>query len=170
MKRPNPKTGLPFKRGDVREDGYIFTNYRYDRPVKKNGNYREEWASPKSFKNIQSLQSNRDKTKRGHLSQYLRKAKERAALKNLPFNLDLNYLESITTNTCPIFKTKFNWGRSGKGQTPTTPSLDRVIPEVGYVKGNVVFLCHKANAMKSSASFKELHQFADWVKETIPNE
>ena len=48
MKRINPKTGLEFKEGDLREDGYMFVSYR----SLKNGNgyFREDWAHSEIFK------------------------------------------------------------------------------------------------------------------------
>ena len=48
MKRLNPKTNLPFKQGDVREDGYIFKTYNLKR-IKKDKHFVEEWCSPVSF-------------------------------------------------------------------------------------------------------------------------
>ena len=35
-------------------------------------------------------------------------------------------------------------------------SLDKIIPELGYVKGNVWVISNKANMIKSNASLKEL--------------
>jgi hypothetical protein len=48
MKRLNPKTNLPFKRGDIREDGYVFSKYKKTR-VKKDGFFMEQWSNPISF-------------------------------------------------------------------------------------------------------------------------
>ena len=45
LKRLNPETGAPFKRGYLREDGKVF--YTYTNIVsKKTGLYREIWLSP----------------------------------------------------------------------------------------------------------------------------
>jgi hypothetical protein len=43
-------------------------------------------------------------------------ARSRAKRKNLPFNLTKEYLESIATDECPIFKIPFEWGQSGLGK------------------------------------------------------
>ena len=48
MKRLNPQTGKFFKRGDLREDGFRFHHYRYDRPL-KGGYLTESWYSPAAF-------------------------------------------------------------------------------------------------------------------------
>jgi len=50
MKRLNPNTGLPFKRGDVREDGDVFYQYRKIIKPWTNGYYVEYWLNPESFK------------------------------------------------------------------------------------------------------------------------
>ena len=49
MKRINPKTNQPFKYGDVREDGFVFVDFRTTRPIKKDGTYQENWLSPNKF-------------------------------------------------------------------------------------------------------------------------
>ncbi len=48
MKRLNPETGLPFKHGDKREDGYIFNTYSSG--LNKKGYRYEHWLSPEAFK------------------------------------------------------------------------------------------------------------------------
>ena len=103
-------------------------------------------------------------TKRGHVSKYLNAAKDRAKKQNLPFDLDLDFLISIALDECPVFKTPFIWGQS-KGKHPYRPSLDRVIPELGYVKQNVVFISLKANVIKQDVAEKELYAVADWLHE-----
>jgi hypothetical protein len=49
MKRLNPNTNQPFKRGDIRKDGYLFDKYNLSAKVKKDGFYQENWLSPKVF-------------------------------------------------------------------------------------------------------------------------
>lgn len=46
MKRNNPETNQPFKRGDVREDGFVFFNYTNQ--IKSTGFFMERWLSPES--------------------------------------------------------------------------------------------------------------------------
>ena len=47
MKRLNPETNLPFKRGDIRADGRLFCGYKSK--VKQNGFYGEDWVNQESF-------------------------------------------------------------------------------------------------------------------------
>jgi hypothetical protein len=117
-------------------------------------------------------QQNYRKTKRGHLVNFLGHAKERAKRFNLSFDLTLIYLESIANNECPVFKTPFVWGQSN-GRHPYRPSLDRVVPNLGYIQGNVVFISQKANTIKQDVTEKELYAVADWLhdkrKEVLEN-
>lgn len=105
--------------------------------------------------------------KRRNISKIMFNVKKRAIAKGLPFNLDLKYLCAIAPNKCPVFRTTLLWGYGG-GDVPgqvshNSPSLDRIIPERGYVKGNVAWLSNKANTIKSSADEKELYAVADWL-------
>lgn len=82
-------------------------------------------------------------------------AKQRASDKNLPFNITVEDIK--IPKECPILKTKFIHG------TPYAASLDRITPSLGYVKGNVMVISRKANAMKQDATQQELEKFAEWV-------
>lgn len=150
MKRINPKTGKPFKNGDIRDDGLFFTGYS-KRIVKKTGFFEEKWAV------------NLDRTAmQTRLGGYKYTAKKQ----NVPFKLTIKYLESIKTDVCPIFKTAFEWQRFGSGcKTGASPTLDRIIPELGYIEGNVVWISDLANRIKSNATEKELYAVADWLHE-----
>ena len=44
--------GRPFKKGDVREDGYIFRTYQKTK-ITKEGFYKEAWLSPKAYERYQ---------------------------------------------------------------------------------------------------------------------
>lgn len=148
MKRLNPKTGQPFKNGDMREDGLFFTGYS-KRIVKKTGYVEEKWT----------IDLNKT-AMRVRLGNYKFTAKKQ----NVPFNLTIEYLESIKTDVCPIFKTPFEWQRYGLGgKTDQSPTLDRIIPEFGYIEGNVVWISDLANRIKSNVTETELYAVADWL-------
>lgn len=148
MKRLNPNTGKPFERGEYREDGWVFYGYEKQK-LKRNGFFPERWADPIGFTLEKAFQSSR------------RRSKE----KNLPFNLDVKYLQSIYTKDCPIFKQPMTWGNLGAGKNIYSPSLDRIVPSLGYVRGNVVFISDKANRIKAEFEAKDLYAVADWQHE-----
>ena len=102
-------------------------------------------------------------TKRGHLTRFLAHAKNRANKKQLPCNITLDYLESIATDVCPIFGTPFVWGRNRGKLGIEGATLDRIIPELGYIVGNVVFISDKANRIKAEFTENELYKVADWL-------
>jgi hypothetical protein len=109
---------------------------------------------------------NTDKEK--HIGTFLRNSRHRSKSKNLPFDLTFDYLISITTDECPVFKTPFKWGtnRGHKGCAPNnSPSLDKIIPELGYVQGNVAFISRRANKMKDDGTMQEHYAIADWIWE-----
>lgn len=91
----------------------------------------------------------------------LRGAKYRAKKTGLPFNLEL--ADIIIPAICPILKMPLELGEKIKGGSDLSPSLDRKVSALGYVKGNVWVISRKANAMKNNANIEELRNFAHWV-------
>lgn len=79
---------------------------------------------------------------------------------NIAFDLTPEYLESIYTDTCPVFGTEFEEGKCNH----YSATLDRIDPSKGYVQGNVCFISHRANRIKYDATPKELEQILEWYK------
>jgi hypothetical protein len=118
--------------GDVREDGYVFLSYSLKK-LKNDGTFAEEWQDPaKSFRS-------RVRTTAYH-------ARVRSKELGIPFDIDVDYLLSIYPEggLCPILKTPLVFG----GSRWNSPSLDRRIPSLGYVRGNVCWISDKANTLK----------------------
>ena len=44
-----------------------------------------------------------------------------------------------------------------------SPTLDRVNPRLGYVKGNVEFVTNIANLMMTSATGRDIKKFVKWA-------
>lgn len=97
-------------------------------------------------------------------------AKKRSAKKNLPYNLDTAYLKSIFPKDfmCPILDYKMVVNDKVVGKL--SPTLDRINPRLGYVKGNVEFVCMLANHMMSNASGKDLSRFSKWINNRYKRE
>lgn len=89
---------------------------------------------------------------------WLSRIKKRALEKGLEFNLDIEDLE--VPGQCPLLGIPIKLGVELPQNDPSTPSLDRVDPTKGYVKGNVRVISFKANAMKQDASKEQLLLFA----------
>lgn len=95
----------------------------------------------------------------------VKSALKRARKNNLPFDIDMPYLKSIVKQTCPIFGIQLNWGNQNSNGKPkyNSASLDRIIPEWGYVKGNVAIISNIANMIKQNVTYYELYKVADWL-------
>lgn len=87
-------------------------------------------------------------------------AKSRAKTKGIAFNLELN--DIIIPSVCPILGIPIV--RGNYKQMDTGPSLDRLFPEKGYVKGNVHVISRRANMIKNCGSAEEHYKIADWMK------
>jgi hypothetical protein len=61
MKRNNPATNQPFKRGDVREDGYVFFNYT--NKLKSTGFFMERWLNPEASAQVKEKDKTAKKAK-----------------------------------------------------------------------------------------------------------
>lgn len=88
-----------------------------------------------------------------HQKNLWKHAKHRALTKSLPF--DITPEDIIIPALCPIMSKPL--GSVGSGSY--APSLDRIIPELGYVKGNIRVISLLANQMKWNATPEELEIF-----------
>lgn len=100
-------------------------------------------------------------SKHRKLQNMLNGARRRALEKQIPFDLDLDYLSSIAPSHCPYLNSPLRWElNTGSGAKPVafpdSPSLDRIDSSQGYIKGNVVIVSHRANAIKRDATEQEL--------------
>jgi hypothetical protein len=98
------------------------------------------------------------------------KARERAREKHLEFNIDNEYVRSLVITHCPILGIPLEWScnrGSGNFAMAGSPSLDRIDPAKGYVKGNVWIISHRANRIKSDATHEELRLVEKAVGEAI---
>jgi hypothetical protein len=99
-------------------------------------------------------------------------ARQRAKNKGLAFDIDHDYIRSIVPSHCPIFGIPLEWSLQREGAVlvlPNSPSLDRIDPTKGYVKGNVWIISHRANTIKSDASHEELKLVTEAVGRAIVN-
>lgn len=95
---------------------------------------------------------------RNPLRHFLNQKRSYCTLYNIPFNLDEEYLKTIWTDYCPISGDKLKFG--GKDGA----HLDRLIPALGYVKGNVTFISQRMNKIKSDASVEDVEKLLEWMR------
>lgn len=90
----------------------------------------------------------------------LARAKNRAKSKGIKFEITEEDL--VIPNYCPVLGIELIW--TNKVIQPNSPSLDRLDPNKGYVKGNVNIISHRANIIKQNANGDEVLRVAKWLK------
>lgn len=99
-----------------------------------------------------------------NLSKILVKAaRDRAKKKGLPF--DLTVSDISIPETCPVLGIPISPGE--RGFHPNSPTIDRFIPELGYVRGNVSVISCRANGIKSDANLEEVELLAAWMRKKL---
>lgn len=100
------------------------------------------------------------------LKYLLKKARYRAQLHGLPFNLDEDNIG--IPDVCPILGVPMAIG--SRRDYANSPSVDKINPKGGYTTDNCQIISTKANMMKSNATQEELVKFAQWVMRTYGKE
>lgn len=89
----------------------------------------------------------------------LYQARARATKAGIPFSIEEK--DIFIPEACPILGIPLY--RGVKNRTDNSPSLDKILPNLGYKKGNVQVISWRANRMKNDASPADLLSFAKWV-------
>lgn len=100
-------------------------------------------------------------TEKGAIHTSYQAAKGRAKKVGMPFDLDLEYVTEL------FYQQNGKCALTGVDMQPKSgrmsPSLDKMDPGLGYVRGNVQWLTWKANAVKQDLTMEELFQFCETV-------
>ena len=91
----------------------------------------------------------------------LHRAKKRAKIKALAFTLKMVDLGD-PVEKCPVLGLTLNWDHAGL-PAGDSPSLDRIDNSLGYVRGNVMIISHRANMIKCDATAEEVQAVAAWM-------
>jgi hypothetical protein len=83
----------------------------------------------------------------------------RAARKGLDFTIEVE--DVIVPALCPVLGIPMKIG----GDKSDSPSIDRIDSKKGYVKGNIIVISHRANRIKTDATWEELLKIANWLKD-----
>lgn len=92
-------------------------------------------------------------------------ARNRARRLDVPFNLTAD--DVVIPDLCPVLGIKIICSIGGprrKGFLPESPSIDRIVPELGYVKGNVSVISMRANRLKNDATLEEIESIAAYIR------
>lgn len=90
----------------------------------------------------------------------LRQARSRAKRAGLPFSIVLE--DIIIPELCPVLDIPLVPGT--KMPHAGSPSLDKFIPSLGYVPGNIYVISRRANTMKSDGSVEDVRKLLAWME------
>lgn len=144
-----------------KEDGTLDEYYR--QKYAKNKEYtkaktKEYYNTNKSIIN-ETLKEYR-RSEEGQIKSMLGRVMARCKKSNIPFNLTIE--DIFIPEYCPVLNIEL---KVGDGKThDNSPSLDRIVPELGYVKGNVMVVSHKANRIKNNAKTYELKRVYEFYE------
>ena len=97
--------------------------------------------------------------KKGEFTAVLNRARQRKRV----FNLTEEYLQNLWNEQdgkCNYTNIPLLMNKRNSKQKPNTASLDRIDSNIGYVEGNVQFICYSLNLAKASFSHDE---FSEWI-------
>lgn len=104
-------------------------------------------------------QDRKKKYKNYPLKQMLGTIRNKCLKNGIPFNLTEK--DIIIPNFCPVLGVKLE--TAGETQS-NSPSIDRIIPEKGYIVGNVVCMSKKANQIKSNGTPDEIYKVYKYLE------
>lgn len=89
-------------------------------------------------------------------------AKHRAKKRGLMFSITLMDLGPLPT-VCPVLGIKITvfGGRDNR------PEIDRLIPSLGYVPGNVAIISARANRIKNDGTLDDLIKITHWLQSRL---
>lgn len=90
------------------------------------------------------------KNPNGKLASWVKQANKRGRLRGVPADLRVGDLGEIPC-ACPVLGIPL-----GTGEYGSHPSIDRLIPHLGYVAGNIRVISLRANMLRSNATVEEL--------------
>ncbi len=123
----------------------------------------------KSCESSKSRKWYKDNYKLASMKLTLRRLKERARKKNIPIEITLEYLKNSHPDDmiCPVLGIKMERGYNDDDWYSTSPSVDRIVPEKGYVPGNIIIVSNKANLIKSYATPDEVLKVGTFYKKLL---
>lgn len=90
-------------------------------------------------------------------------AKNRARTAGVPCTITVEDIEAVwpADGRCPALGVELVIGRDTMG--PCSPTLDRIVPSLGYVPGNIAVISFRANTIKADATTVEVLAVGEWM-------
>lgn len=97
------------------------------------------------------------------LERLVSSAKFRAKRDGIRFTIKAS--DVVMPTHCPIFGTKIET-QAGSSRM-AAPSLDRLVPKLGYIPGNVSIISWRANTIKNDGSAEEHEAIAQYIRKQL---
>ena len=159
------------KKYRLSEKGKIARQRYESKPEAKEKRKQRKKEYFKTLKGKEYLRRKRNRNKENFVPKLLGGVRKRCRIAlskgiDIPYNLDIEYIKSILPKDmlCPALGVKMI---PGGGSTKNSPSIDRIFPEKGYVKGNVVIVSFEANAIKFTATPDEIIKVGKFYKKLL---
>jgi hypothetical protein len=104
-------------------------------------------------------QRENDKHRKDPRRQMRDQAKIRSQRRGIPFSLEVDDL--VIPDKCPVLGIQLRV--SERVHDDSSPSLDRIDPSKGYVKGNVAVISYRANTIKNNSTTDELRKIIRYM-------
>lgn len=120
--------------------------------------YREKY--PETVKRCSKNYKRKHKQK-PHSPQYMMLANARARAKRENYPCSITMKDIIFPKFCPItnLELRFNKGKTAEDSY----TLDKIIPELGYVPGNIRVISRKANRWKDNMTRENIQTLLDYI-------
>jgi len=132
--------------------------------------WREDNVEKVKDYRVQYYQEHKEEYELNILKYKLSSAKRRAKINNLPFNITEQDIKDVwpIDNKCPALDIEFIIGGFDT-MNYDSPSLDRIIPNKGYVKSNIQIVSALANGIMSNATPEQVIKVGQYFKKLIDN-
>lgn len=99
--------------------------------------------------------------------------RQRARKMNIEIDVDAQYIKDIWTDICPVLGIPLKCAvyESGNPRTKNkakphtnSPTIDRIDPSRGYIKGNICIMSYRANMIKNCGSIEEHKKIIDFIE------
>ena len=90
----------------------------------------------------------------------IQNARKRALKRNVPFEIEIS--DIIIPEYCPVLGIKLEVGK--EIVCDGSPSLDAIIPKLGYTKGNIMVISFRANQIKSNGTVDDHLKIVEYMR------
>jgi len=129
--------------------------------------YLKEWHKKNRSTQIEYFKykynENKPRTILSTIKRNLKNLKSKCKSKGIPFDVSIEDIE-IPTH-CPLLGLELKAGLPRN--SPESPSIDKIIPSLGYVRGNVWVISQRANTIKHNASLEEIEMICKNLRQKM---